>query len=125
VSEKQAVLPPWDVTSEDIASVSRNFPPLRGRTAARGLAMRERQLLTLLQSLAEAEIEVVDGKVIKGQTRNDGIYAASQKILWQSRIAGDENVIRMQNSVVNECYQAVISMLPVKPTDSTKEGSHD
>lgn len=74
-----------------------------------------------LQSLSGAGIEIKYGKVLEGQTRDDGIEAALQKILWCSRIAGDENAIRFHNSVVNECYQAVNSMLSVPPTDSTKE----
>lgn len=85
----------------------------------------ERYIATLLQSLADAGIEIKDGKVLEGQTRDDGIEAAVQKILWCSRIAGDENAIRFHNSVVNECYQAVNSMLSVPPTDSRTQPSQE
>jgi hypothetical protein len=71
MSEKQAVLPALIPTKDELAqgkALREAYKDIRGGEVNQfhvaDLLCRERQLLTLLQSLEDAGIEVKDGKVV-------------------------------------------------------------
>lgn len=142
MSEKQAVLPElrgrlsldWD----DLAK-SHEYTSFVAETLADALTERERQLLTLLQSLAGAGIEIKDGKVVspwisaehkKPQAGQDilfevpscygvekGMFHPNLKEPWMSdRTSPYNDLVHFSNQEVTWWM-----LLPSPPTDSTKE----
>lgn len=71
----------------------------------------ERQLLTLLQSLADAGIEVKDGKVFRPQRDNDFLYAAEYAGVPFDRAAA------VAVALAHRGWRTPLAL----PTDSTKE----
>lgn len=142
MSEKQVVLPQlrgrlsldWD----DLAK-SHEYTSFVSETLADALAERERQLLNLLQSLADAGIEVKDGKVVspwisaehkKPQAGQDilfevpscygvekGMFHPDLRNPWMSdRTSAYNDCVAFSNDEVSQWM-----LLPSPPTDSTKE----
>lgn len=75
MNEKQTVLPALLVNAADRAVAGRTKRRAE-RMVAEDLACRERQFRALLQSLIDAGIGAVDGKVLRPQCDNDFLYAA-------------------------------------------------
>lgn len=119
MSEKQAVLP--KLSEESIASRMQGW-------LLRALEQREYQLLTLLQSLADAGIEVKDGKVIVPKPARQALI--DRIVGWRQEVGGSVspyNHRRLLSTWSMADLQALHSKilsgepLPVPPTDSTKE----
>lgn len=107
MSENQAVLPELD----NDARVMMRISP--GTFAAERdiRRCRESQLRTLLQSLADAGIEVKDGKVFRPQRDNDFLHAAEYAGVPFDRAAA------VAVALTHRGWRTPL----VPPTDSTKE----
>jgi hypothetical protein len=78
----------------------------------------ERQLLTLLQSLADAGIEVVDG--------NSQIYAYREQVVRECVTAAWLTDCDCEGKQWQEQVRdSILKVIPAPPTDSTKEETRD
>jgi len=146
MSEKQAVLPQVCITLDEHFKAFSESPCTDDPALLRkyevmheNILCRERQLLTLLQSLADAGIEVVDGKVVSDWIKvEDGLPKAGQDILFEvpscygvekGKFHPDlsEPWMSDRTSPYNEkihWHPHMVTrwmLLPAPPTDSTKE----